>query len=265
MSVLAEILAAKRREVAALRAEPGESALLAAARAADAPRGFVRALCAGAAPRVIAEHKRASPSKGPIRPGSQPAEIAKQYAEAGAAALSILTDRAYFDGSLDDLVAARGAVSIPVLRKDFVVDPLQIVEARAHGADAILLIVAALDDAMLREGLAAATELGMDALVEVHTAAELERARALDAELVGINNRDLTSFVTDVGVTRALLPLCAGMTIVSESGLDSADTLRELADAGVHAFLIGESLMRAPDPGAALRGMRGGSTPGGRA
>jgi indole-3-glycerol phosphate synthase len=256
VSVLAEILEAKRAEVAALRRSPGEGALVAAARAADAPRGFARALREGDRPRVIAEHKRASPSKGAIRAGAQPAEIAKHYAEAGAAALSVLTDRAYFDGSLEDMVAARAAVSLPVLRKDFVVDPLQIVEARAYGADAVLLIVAALDDAALREGLAAAAELGIDALVEVHTAEELWRARAVEASLVGINNRDLRTFVTDVGVTRQLLPFAAGLTVVSESGIERGDTLRELGAAGVDAFLIGEALMRAPDPGAALRALR---------
>ena len=164
---------------------------------------------------MIAEFKRASPSKGEIRPGADPAEIARAYAGAGAAALSVLTDAQFFRGSLDDLERARAACALPVLRKDFTIDPLQLVEARAAGADAALLIVAALSDAQLRELLACARELALDALVEVHDEPELERALASGAELIGINNRDLRDFKTDVGVTRALLPLAAGRVVVS--------------------------------------------------
>jgi len=259
VSVLDRILAVKRDEVAALRRDPGERELRARADRADAPRGFARALANGARPRVIAEFKRASPSKGEIRPGADPAEIARAYAAAGAAALSVLTDAQFFRGALDDLVRARAAVALPVLRKDFTIDPLQLVEARAAGADAALLIVAALGDGQLRELAACARELGLDALVEVHDEAELERALAAGAALVGVNNRDLRDFKTDVGVTRALLPRAAGRTVVSESGLDSPEVLRALEAAGASAFLIGEALMREPDPGAALRRMRGGA------
>ena len=257
MNVLDRILAVKRGEVAALRREVGERELRARAARAEPPRGFARALANGARPRVIAEFKRASPSKGEIRPGADPAEIARAYAAAGAAALSVLTDAQFFRGSLDDLVCARAAVVLPVLRKDFTIDPLQLLEARAAGADAALLIVAALGDGQLRELHACARELGLDPLVEVHDEPELERALAAGAELVGVNNRDLRDFKTDVGVTRALLPLAAGRTLVSESGLDSPELLRALEAEGASAFLIGEALMREPDPGAALRRMRG--------
>ena len=257
MTVLDRILERKRAEVAELRRATPEAELAARARAAGPTRGFARALREGARPRVIAEFKRASPSKGEIRPGADPAEIARAYADAGAAALSILTDRDFFRGCLDDLRRARAACALPVLRKDFTIDRLQILEARAAGADAVLLIVAALADAELRALLACARESGLDALVEVHTADELARALAVGAELIGINNRDLHSFRTDVAVTRALLPGTAGRTVISESGLDSAEVLRGLEGEGVHAFLVGEALMRERDPGAALRRLRG--------
>jgi indole-3-glycerol phosphate synthase len=257
MTVLDRILERKREEVAELRHKTDERTLAARAREAGPTRGFARALTAGARPRVIAEFKRASPSKGEIRPDADPAQIACAYATAGAAALSVLTDRDFFRGSLDDLRRAREACALPVLRKDFTIDRIQILEARAAGADAVLLIVAALTDDALRELLACAREVGLDALVEVHTAAELERALALDAELVGINNRDLHSFKTDVAVTRALLPRAAGRTVISESGLDSCEVVRALEAEGVHAFLVGEALMRESDPGAALRRLRG--------
>jgi indole-3-glycerol phosphate synthase len=208
---------------------------------------------------VIAEFKRASPSRGVIRADADPAEVARAYADAGAAALSVLTDAHFFRGGLDDLVAARAACPLPVLRKDFTLEPLQVLEARAAGADAVLLIAAALDDASLRELLAVTAEQGMDALVEVHCREELDRVLAAGAELVGVNNRNLHSFETDVAVTRALIPHVAGRTLVSESGLRSPATLRELQAAGVHAFLVGEALMRRPDPGAALRELRGKS------
>ncbi|MFI5316232.1 MAG: indole-3-glycerol phosphate synthase TrpC [Myxococcota bacterium] len=257
MSVLERILAVKRAEVAELRRAPGEAELAARAARADAPRGFLRALRSGPAPRVIAEFKRASPSRGAIHPGADAAEVARSYEGAGAAALSVLTDREFFGGSLDDLRRARAACRIPVLRKDFTVDPLQLLEARAAGADAALLIVAALDDVRLRELLACAAELRLDALVEVHDAPELERALRCDCQIVGINNRDLRDFKTDVGVTRALLPRAAGRVVVSESGLDSAALLRALQAEGASAFLVGEALMREADPGAALRRLRG--------
>jgi len=257
MNVLDRILERKRNEVAALRASPGHRELAARAARADAPRGFARALATGPSPRVVAEFKRASPSRGEIRPGADPAAIARAYAAAGAAALSVLTDREFFRGGLEDLRAARSACALPVLRKDFTIDPLQLVEARAESADAALLIVAALGDGQLRELLACARELGLDALVEVHDEAELERALAHGAALIGVNNRDLRDFKTDVGVTRALLPRAAGRTVVSESGLDSPEVVRALVAEGASAFLVGEALMRAPDPGAELRRLRG--------
>jgi len=257
VNVLDRILARKVEEVRELRASGQESELRARARDADPPRGFLRALREGPRPAVIAEFKRASPSKGVIRAGATPEEIAKQYEAAGAAAMSVLTDVDFFQGSLDDLERARASVSLPVLRKDFTIDEIQLVEARAHGADAILLIVAALEDTRLAELADAARGLGLDVLVEVHSGPELERARAIGAELVGVNNRDLKTFVTDVAVTRSLLPQAAGMTLVSESGLDSPETVAALAAEGVAAFLIGEALMRAAHPGDELRRIRG--------
>jgi len=257
VTVLDRILERKREEVAELRRATGEAELRERAQAAGPTRGFANALRQGVRPRVIAEFKRASPSRGPIRSGADAAEIARAYAASGATALSVLTDRDFFQGSLDDLRRARAACALPVLRKDFTIDALQILEARAAGADAILLIVAALSDASLRELLACARETGVDALVEVHSADELERALSVDAELVGINNRDLHSFKTDVAVTRALLPRAAGRTVISESGLDSFAVLRALESEGVDGFLVGEALMRELDPGAALRRLRG--------
>ena len=257
MTVLDRILERKRAEVVELRRATDHGELEAAVRNAGPTRGFARSLRDGPRPRVIAEFKRASPSKGEIRPGADAAEIARAYAAAGAAALSVLTDRDFFRGSLEDLRRARAACDLPVLRKDFTIDRIQILEARAAGADAILLIVAALSDAALVELAACARETGLDALVEVHTAAELERALALGEDLVGINNRDLQTFATDVCVTRTLLPRAAGRTVVSESGLDSCEVLRSLEAEGVQAFLVGEALMRAADPGAALRRLRG--------
>jgi indole-3-glycerol phosphate synthase len=256
MSILEEILAAKREEVARLRRERLEAELEARARDAAPPRGFASALRSGPAPRIVAELKRASPSRGLIRGDADPAGIARSYARGGAAALSVLTDGPYFRGSLADLRAVRAAVELPVLRKDFVIDPLQVLEARAAGADGVLLIVAALDDGALRELLACAKAKAMDRLVEVHSRDELERALEAGAETLGINNRDLRTFRTDVEVTRALLPYTDGRTVVSESGIEDAATLRSLSGAGVHAFLIGERLMRAPDPGEALGRLR---------
>lgn len=256
MTVLEKILERKREEVAELRRSLGERELAARAAAAGPVRGFARALREGPAPRVIAEFKRASPSKGEIRPGADPVEIARAYERAGAAALSVLTDRDFFRGELDDLRRARAACELPVLRKDFTIDRLQILEARAAGADAVLLIVAALPGSALAELLACGRATGLDVLVEVHTEVELERALETGAELVGINNRDLHTFRTDVGVTRALAKRAAGRLVVSESGLDAPETLRSLAEAGAHAFLVGEALMRAPDPGDALRRLR---------
>jgi indole-3-glycerol phosphate synthase len=258
MTILERILERKTHEVARLRRELGEQALLKAAREAPEVRGFAEALRTAPRPRVIAEFKRASPSKGTIRAEADPAQIAQVYEAAGAAALSVLTDSEFFQGSLDDLRAARAAVQLPVIRKDFMIDPIQVLEARAAGADAVLLIAAAVDDSWLRELLQCASVAGLDALVEVHARDELDRALAAGARLIGINNRDLHTFRTDVSVTRLLLPYAGECTVVSESGLDQPATLRELEVEGVDAFLIGEALMREPDPGEALRRLRGG-------
>jgi indole-3-glycerol phosphate synthase len=208
---------------------------------------------------VIAEFKRASPSKGPIAPDADASAIAHDYIAGGAAAISVLTDARYFGGSLDDLravadIAHSGARQTPVLRKDFVIDVYQLAEARAAGADIVLLIVAALGDAELRELLAAARDFGLAALVEVHEETELERALAAGATLVGVNNRDLRSFQVDLATTERLAPLVSpGVTLVGESGVQTRADVARLGRAGVHAVLVGESLMRALDRAAAVR------------
>lgn len=253
MSILDEILERKRAEARAL----SESELRGRLAGAPPLRDFAGALAGGERPRVIAEFKRRSPSKGAIREGAEPAEIARLYAAAGAAALSILTDAFSFGGALSDLCSARAACALPVLRKDFTIHPLQVLEARCAGADAVLLIVTALADTQLAELHACARELGLAVLVEVHDEKQVERAHAVGARLLGINNRDLHSFETDVAVTRRLLPLAAGACVVSESGIADAAVVQALQDDGVDAFLVGEALMREADPGAALRALRG--------
>jgi indole-3-glycerol phosphate synthase len=203
---------------------------------------------------VIAEFKRRSPSAGEIRAGATPAEIAQSYDQAGATALSVLTDEAHFGGSLDDLREARAACELPILQKDFTVDRYQLYEAAVAGADAVLLIVAALDRERLAELYEEARGLDLDVVVEVHEEAELEAALAVDAEVVGINNRNLDTFKVDVQTTFELMPdVPAGKTVVSESGIAERATLDELERVGVDAVLIGEALMRADDPGAKLR------------
>lgn len=202
---------------------------------------------------VIAEIKRASPSKGVIREDFSPADIARRYAACGASCLSVLTDREFFQGDDEHLVRARMACDLPVLRKDFTIDPYQVYEARVLGADCILLIVAALDDARLNELLWLARELDMDALVEVHDRGELERALNLPAHLIGVNNRDLRDFETHIETTLNLLPLIPeDRRIITESGIRTRDDVRRMREAGVQGFLVGEAFMRAPDPGAAL-------------
>jgi len=202
---------------------------------------------------IIAEVKKASPSKGVIRPDFDPVAIAKSYAAGGAAALSVLTEERYFQGHLDYLAAIRAAVDLPLLRKDFVFDPYQLYEARAYGADAVLLIVAIVDDQLLHELLWLAEELNLTALVEVHDRAELERAARSGAQLLGINNRDLRTFHTTLETTEALLPAVPrGAVVIAESGIDTCADIQRLERAGVHAFLIGETFMRAADPGAKL-------------
>jgi len=249
-SILERIVESKRAEVAALAAHGAE--LRAAAESAAPPRAFEAALRAAVGVALIAEIKRRSPSAGAIRPELTVAEVARAYERAGASALSVLTDADYFGGALADLAAARAAVPLPVLRKDFVLDALQLWEARAAGADAVLLIVRILDDARLRALLAQATGLGMGVLVEVHDAPELERALAAGAAIVGVNNRDLATFRTDLDVVLGLAPrVPAGRVLVAESGIRTTADVDRLAEAGVDAILVGESLMRAGDVAAA--------------
>jgi indole-3-glycerol phosphate synthase len=257
--ILARIVAVKHEEVEAARRRRSLAAVRAEAedaRDGQGPRGFARALrdkVAAGRPAVIAEIKKASPSKGLLREPFDPPAIAASYAAHGAACLSVLTDERFFKGSLDDLRAARAACSLPVLRKDFVVDPWQVYEARAHGADCMLLIVAALDDARLAEFEAIAHALSMDVLVEVHDAAELDRALALKTPLVGVNNRNLRSFEVSLDTTLALLPRIPGdRMVVTESGILGPADVTRMRQAGVNAFLVGEAFMRAPDPGEAL-------------
>ncbi len=204
-------------------------------------------------PAVIAEIKRSSPSKGLLRNPFLPADIARSYAVAGAACLSVLTDRDFFQGSEDDLREARAACALPVLRKDFIIDPYQVYEARLIGADCVLLIVAALDDTALRELARLAADLDLDVLVEVHDADELKRALAIGAPLIGINNRDLRTFETRLDTTLNLLSrIPAGRTVVTESGIHTPADVALMREHGVHAFLVGETFMRADDPGAKL-------------
>jgi indole-3-glycerol phosphate synthase len=265
VSILDEILAHKRREVeAAARAlAPEELARRALARR-DPPRGFRDALRTGDRPRIIAEIKRRSPSRGEIRADFEPVGCARAYAEGGAVALSVLTDLHYFGGQLDHLEKVRGAVDLPLLRKDFLVDPYQVDEARVAGADAVLLIVAAFPGPERVARLGAlrqrARELGLDALVEVHDEVELDAALAAGSDLVGVNNRDLRSFETDLGVTERLAPrVPEGVVLVAESGIFTHDDVARLEAAGAHACLVGEALMRQADLGDALRRLRRGS------
>jgi len=258
MNRLTEILATKAVEVAERR----KSRSIAALDAVDggAVRGFAAALEARIAAGglgLIAEIKKASPSKGLIREDFNPAEHARSYEAGGAACLSVLTDAPYFQGHEEYLIAARTACSLPVLRKDFMIDPWQVAEARSIGADAILIIVAALDDGAMREIEAAARERGMDVLVEVHDEAELERALTrLESRLIGVNNRDLRTFETDLAVTERLAKLVpAGTLLVGESGIGAHADCARLAANGVHAFLVGESLMRQSDVTAATKAL----------
>lgn len=260
MNKLEEICATKRDEVVARMGLATLEDLDRRSRENDAPRGFRAALESKAAQgfALIAEIKKASPSKGLIRADFRPAEHAVAYQQGGAACLSVLTDAPYFHGHEDYLMDARAACDLPVLRKDFMVDPWQVAEARAIGADAILIIVAALDDGVMAEIEAAAIERGMDVLVEVHDEAEMERAARLRSRLIGVNNRDLKTFRTDLGTTERLVPLApAGTLLVGESGIASHADCERLAGSGVRCFLVGESLMRQADLAAATRNLLG--------
>jgi indole-3-glycerol phosphate synthase len=250
-SILDNIYAAKRVEVRARREAVSPMAIVAEADRAPKPRDFAAALRASR-PAIIAEIKRASPSKGDILPGLDPATVAREYVAAGAAAISVLTD-VHFKGTLEDLRAVRATVDVPVLRKDFIFEPYQVYEARAAGADCVLLIAAMLKEGELRSLSALARELGMATLVESHNAVEFALAQKVGAGLIGINNRDLHTFVTDIAVTERLLAGYADEAlIVTESGIDSPDDIRRLDAAGARAFLIGESLLKGAAPGAKL-------------
>jgi len=258
-TILRRILARKAEEVAERRGRESLAVLEERISGQGATRGFVEALqrkVAAGDPAVIAEIKKASPSKGVIREDFDPAQIASSYSDGGAACLSVLTDVDFFQGADEYLHAARSACTLPELRKDFTLDPYQVVEARALGADAVLLIVAALDDAQLRELAATARETGLDVLVEVHDRAELERALELEPAVIGINNRDLHSFDTRLETTLDLLPFVPDAAlVVTESGIHATADVKLMRDAGVHAFLVGEAFMRAPEPGERLRAL----------
>jgi indole-3-glycerol phosphate synthase len=255
-NVLDRIVAVKREEVAAARAERSFASLEQDAEALGGQRDFVgalRARLAAGRPAVIAEVKKASPSRGVLREHFVPAEIAASYEAGGASCLSVLTDERFFQGSALFLHQAREACALPVLRKDFIVDPYQVAQARAMGADCILLIAACLDDALMAELEAQAQGLGMAVLVEVHDGAELERALRLATPLIGINNRDLRSFEVNLDTTLGLLArVPADRLLVTESGILARGDIERMRAAGVHAFLVGEAFMRAADPGAAL-------------
>jgi indole-3-glycerol phosphate synthase len=251
--ILDEILVHKRAEVAAREQAVPAAALRDAALWGAPRRGFRAALAAHPGPAVIAECKRASPSRGRLRSTYDPAAIAASYARAGAAALSVLTDERFFEGALAHLQAARAACALPCLRKDFLVDAYQIDEARAAGADAVLLIVAAVADAGGRELMAAAADAGLDVLVEVHDAAEMAWAAAAGATLVGVNNRDLRTFRVALETTERLAPATpSGALLVAESGIRSRADVDRMTAAGAHAVLVGEAFMARADPGAAL-------------
>ncbi len=254
--ILQKIVATKRAELDKARSLESQAQLEKRAAKASAPRDFVGALRAKIAAGecgVIAEIKKASPSKGVIREHYEPAEIARSYAAGGAACLSVLTDAQYFQGSFGHLADARNACDLPVLRKDFIVDEYQVYEARAMGADCILLIVAALGPALMCELEALAHSLGMAVLVEVHDAAELEAAQRLKTPLLGINNRNLRTFETRLETTLELIPsLPAGRLPITESGILTAADVGRMREHGVHAFLVGEAFMRAEDPGTEL-------------
>lgn len=256
-TILEKIIAQKHLEIARDSAQITLTEMERRAKALGGKRDFIAALRAriqARQPAIIAEIKKASPSKGLIRADFDPAKIAQQYATAGATCLSVLTDREFFQGANEYLQQARSACALPVIRKDFIIDPYQIAEARAIGADCVLLIVAALDPLQLRELSAYAAASGIDVLVEVHDEPELDIALAAGFDLIGVNNRNLHTFVTDLGVTYRLAQrLPAGKLLVTESGIHSAEEVQAMLAHEIYGFLIGETFMRAPDPGAKLR------------
>ena len=255
LTVLEQIVARKRAELLADRALVKEEDLL--GRRTPQRRGFRLAL-ERKNPAIIAEIKRASPSEGAIQSGADPIDVARKYEEAGAACLSVLTDKQFFGGSLDDLVSARSSVRLPVLRKDFTLDRYHLLQASSHGADAVLLIVAALTDAELRDLMAHAKAMNLDVLVEVHDEAELDRALALEADLIGVNNRNLKTLEVSLDTSLRLASrIPKGVVAVSESGIRTKDDIARLQDAGYRAFLVGTSLMKQPDPGKALAQLLG--------
>jgi indole-3-glycerol phosphate synthase len=261
MSSLNAIFDHKREEVARARATCSLEDVRAQARDADAPRGFLRALRQRTHPLgLIAEVKKASPSRGVIRPDFDPAAIARAYETAGADALSVLTDERFFQGSPQNLQIAKGVTRLPCLRKDFLYDPYQVYEARAWGADAVLLIVAGLDSSALSELHALAKDLGMDVLIEVHTEAEAEVALELGAELVGVNNRNLSDFSTSLSTSERIIPLLregSDRLVVSESALETYSDLERVRAAGAEAVLIGTTFCAAPDVGSKVREVMG--------
>jgi indole-3-glycerol phosphate synthase len=250
--ILATIAAHVREVVAVRRRESPVTALRERPRYRAPTRGFAKAL-AGTQRRIVAEVKKASPSKGLIRADFDPVAIAKDYAAHGASAISVLTEERFFQGDLAYLEQIHASVTVPLLRKDFMLDPYQIVEAKSFGADAVLFIAAMLDGQLMGELRQQASELQLDSLVEVHSEKELEAALDAGAQLIGINNRDLKTFAVSLATTERLAPLVpAGIPAVCESGIDSIEQIRRVETFGVHAFLIGESLMRGPEPGAKL-------------